>query len=142
MSVMPSGCRAIGGRAWITAAATGAATLAVAATPLDRSETVDTLHGVFAGAGYVTLAATPLLAARPLRDLGHRRLAVAGLAAGAVSTAALALSTTSLPSGLFQRLGLTVTDAWVVVSAVAIAAGTVGRPSRPARRLLGKSSSL
>src|SRR4051794_31795517 len=48
--------RAIGGSAWITAAATGIATLAVAATPLDWNHTVDHLHGVVAGIGYVTIA--------------------------------------------------------------------------------------
>jgi hypothetical protein len=124
--------RVIGGRAWTTAAATGLATLAVAATPLERSDTVDTLHAIFAGAGYVTLAATPLLAARPLRELGHRRLAVAGVIAGAVSAASLALTTTSLPTGLFQRLGLTVTDVWVAASALATASGVVGRAAADA----------
>jgi len=35
---------AVPGRAWITAAATGLSALAVAATPLDRSATIDRLH--------------------------------------------------------------------------------------------------
>ena len=52
---------------WVAAAATGVATLAVAAAPLEHSATTDRWHGVFAGIGYATLAATPLLAARPLR---------------------------------------------------------------------------
>ena len=67
--------RVVGGTAWMAAAATGIATLAVAATPLDHSATVDTWHGIAAGIGYVTLAATPLLAARPLAQHGHRALA-------------------------------------------------------------------
>jgi len=50
--------RVVGGAAWLTATATGIATLAVSATPLDRSTTTDTWHAVFAGIGYVTLAAT------------------------------------------------------------------------------------
>lgn len=111
------------GWAWATAAATGIATLGVAATPLDRSATVDQLHGLFATIGYVTLAATPLLAARPLARSGHRRLSRFGLAAGATSAVALALTVTPLPTGLFQRLGLTVSDVWVVATAVAIATG-------------------
>jgi hypothetical protein len=115
------------GRAWMTAAATGLATLAVAATPLDRSDTVDRLHAVFAGLGYVTLAATPLLAARPLLALGHRRLAHAGLVAGTTSAVALVLTTTDLPTGLFQRAGLTVTDAWIAASALAMATGSIRR---------------
>ena len=115
--------RVVSGPAWITAAATGLATLGIAATPLDRSATVDRLHAVCAGIGYITLAATPLLAARPLARHGHRTLAGWGVAAGAVSAASLALTTTGLPTGLFQRLGLTATDLWIAASAIAIASG-------------------
>ena len=111
---------AVPGRAWITAAATGLATLAVAAAPLDRSDTIDRLHGIFAGIGYLTLAATPLLAAKPLFAMGHRRLARSGLAAGITSALALALTTTGLPTGLFQRVGLTTSDAWIIATALAI----------------------
>jgi hypothetical membrane protein len=126
----------IGGRAWITATATGLATLAVAAAPLDRSDALDRWHGVFAGIGYVTLAATPLLAASPLLAAGHRRLAGSGIAAGITSALALALTTTTLPTGLFQRVGLTVSDAWIVASALTIRRGTtpasrVGPPRSP-----------
>jgi hypothetical membrane protein len=115
------------GRAWITAAATGLATLVVAATPLDRSETVDQLHGIFAGIGYLTLAATPLLAAAPLLAMGHRRLARFGVAAGLTSAIALALTTTGLPTGLFQRVGLTASDAWIIASALAMMRGALHR---------------
>jgi len=69
----------VGGAAWLTAAATGVATLAVSATPLDRSSAVDTWHGLFAGLGYVTLAATPLLAVRALLQQGHSGLAGLGV---------------------------------------------------------------
>jgi Protein of unknown function (DUF998) len=116
----------VGGAAWVTAATTGVATLAVAATPLDHSAAVDRWHGVFAGIGYVTLAATPLLAARPLIRQGHRALARLGLVAGAVSALSLILTTTPLPSGLFQRLGLTAGDVWIAASALAIAVGRIG----------------
>ncbi len=132
----------VGGAAWLTAAATGVATLAVAATPLDHSATVDRWHGVFAGIGYVTLAATPLLAARCLAgrhsESGHRALARLGVAAGAVSGISLILTTTALPSGLFQRLGLTAGDVWLAASAIAIITGRIAvrapSRSRPARR--------
>ena len=123
---------AVPGRAWIAATATGLATLAVAVTPLDRSQTIDRLHGVFAGFGYLTLAATPLLAAAPLAAMGHRRLARSGVAAGAASAVALVLTTTSLPTGLFQRVGLTVTDAWIVASAVALRRWSHDRSGQPA----------
>jgi hypothetical membrane protein len=115
----------VSGRAWTTATVTGVATLAVAVTPLDRSDTIDRLHGMFAGIGYLTLAATPLLAAGPLRAMGHVRLARCGVAAGIVSAVALALTATDLPTGLFQRVGLTVSDAWVVATAIAIRRGAV-----------------
>jgi hypothetical membrane protein len=111
------------GRAWVTAAATGVATLAVAATPLDRSKLVDGLHGVSATVGYVTLAATPLLSAQPLFRRGHRALAGAGLVAAFVSAVCLALTASPLPTGLFQRLGLTASDAWIAATAVAILRG-------------------
>lgn len=112
--------RSMAGRASaLAAAATGIATLAVAALPLDRSPSVDRWHGVAAGVGYLTLAAIPLLAAPALRRGGRSRLARAGVAAGATSLAALGLSATALPTGLFQRVGLTVTDVWIVASAVA-----------------------
>ena len=54
----------------MTAVATGVATLAVAALPLDRSASVDTWHGVAATIGYVTLAATPVLSAVGCADAG------------------------------------------------------------------------
>jgi hypothetical protein len=120
----------VAGRAWVTAAATGFATLAVAATPLDSSDTVDRLHGLFATLGYVTLAATPLLAARPMARAGQRRLARFGIAAGLTSTIALALTPTSLPTGLFQRLGLTASDAWIVAAALAVTTGRLSAPRR------------
>ena len=120
--------RVVDGPAWVSAVATGVATLAVAALPLDRSPTVDTWHGIAAGVGYVTLAATPLLAARPLAAQGSRGLAASGIAAGVISAVGLALTTTSLPHGLLQRVGLTASDAWIAVSAAAILTGRVVTP--------------
>ena len=68
---------ALDGWAWTTAIATGIATLGVAAVPLG-APTRDTVHGCLATAGYLTLAATPLLASprvRARRDglHGHER---------------------------------------------------------------------
>ena len=116
----------VGGAAWVVATAAGIATLAVAAFPLDRSASLDPWHGLFAGIGYVTLAATPLLAAGPLLRRGHHALGALGLVASLVSGAALALTATDLPTGLFQRLGLTAADVWIAGSALAIAVGRVG----------------
>ncbi len=57
---------AIDGPAWIAAGVCGVATLGVAAAPLGAA---DTAHNITATLGYVSLAATPLLAAPVL----HRR---------------------------------------------------------------------
>ncbi|WP_158412510.1 DUF998 domain-containing protein [Ilumatobacter nonamiensis] len=113
--------RDVGGPAAMAAAVAAGATVLVACAPLDRSSTVDRLHGLFAGIGYLAVSATPLLAAPRLFERGAQRLAAAGVAAGAVSTVALAASLLGAPTGLFQRIGLTTADAWIVACAVAIA---------------------
>jgi hypothetical protein len=78
---------------------------------------------VWATIGYATIAATPLLAARPLVELGSDVLARLGVVCGVVSATSLALSATSLPTGVFQRIGLTAADTWIVISAAMIVAG-------------------
>ena len=119
--------RRLDGWAWVTAALAGIATLLVAATPVDRAATVDAGHALSAGVVYVTLAATPLLAAGPLARSGHRLLAGYGLVAGTVTAVSLALTATSLPNGLFQRIGLMTADTWIMASAVLMMAGGLGR---------------
>lgn len=108
--------RLVGGGTPVRAAATvaGLSTLAVAAFPLQQTEggTGDTLHAAAAGVGYLAMAATPLLAARPLRSSGRRTAGAASAAVGAVSAAALITSVTVGPTGLWQRIGLGVVDAW------------------------------
>ena len=113
--------RALPGRAWVAAAATGIATLGVAATPLDRSPLLDNLHLAAAGAGYITLAAVPLLARKALIAEGHGRLAAFGTAMSAVSAAALPISIVVSQSGLFQRIGLTAGDVFLIASVPVIA---------------------
>ena len=119
---------ALPGPAWVTAAATGIATLGVAALPLD-GWAGDQAHAVAAGIGYVTLAATPLLAAGPLGDLGHRRATVASRVIGIAALACLAGTTVADRSGLLQRMGLTLGDLWLVAAAVGILRGGYGRPA-------------
>jgi hypothetical membrane protein len=129
---------ALAGPAWIAALTTGVATLGVAAFPLDHSSTIDSVHGVFAGLGYVTLAATALLSVRPLLRRG--RTAWAGLAAvtGGASAIALALTLGGPSHGLAQRSGLTAGDIWVVASAIAIRRGFWRRaPARPTGSISG-----
>lgn len=108
--------RAVPGPAWLAAAATGVATLGVAATPLDRSALIDGLHVVAAATGYVTLAAIPLLARRPLIEIGQRGLARIGTVMAAVAAVALPLSLAVSETGLLQRVGLTAGDLFVVAS--------------------------
>ncbi len=91
---------AVPGPAWITAAVTGLATLGVAGFPLDVSPTLDLVHGGFATLGYVTLAATPLLAARPLAASGHPRAAIASAAIGVASGLVLAATVLGPAHGL------------------------------------------
>jgi hypothetical membrane protein len=114
---------ALPGWSWLTAAATGFATLGVAAAPLGRSHSGDTLHGVFAGAGYVTLALTPLLAAGPLQRAGRAKMARVSIAVGTAAGISLLATTATGLNGLFQRLGLTIVDVWIVVTAVEILRG-------------------
>ena len=107
------------GTKWAVTVA-GLATLAVAALPLTREPggTQDLLHAVAAGTGYVAMAATPLIASRALKRLGHDRAAAASVVVGLVSVAGL-VGTLLVEdrSGGLQRLGLTVVDAWHVAAA-------------------------
>jgi len=106
--------RALAGPAWLTAFATGLATLAVAGLPLGVA---DDAHRVAAGIGYATLAATPLLAARTFHSAGQRRWAAWSVACGVTSALLLAASVGGPVHGLTQRAGLAATDAWIVVTA-------------------------
>lgn len=117
-------------RCWPFAAVNGAATIAVAATPLERSELVDALHSVAAATGYLSITALPLVAAPILADLGHRRAAAASVAVGAVAGAALVATNLTEANGLFQRIGLTAGDAWL--AAVGAALWSASRRAAPA----------
>jgi hypothetical membrane protein len=108
---------ALGGRAWMTAFATGMATLGVAAAPLG-SPTSDTVHAWFATAGYATLAATPLVAAPRFARYGRHAWARAS-ALTAIGSALCLVATIAGPAhGLFQRLGLGLVDIWILVTAI------------------------
>ena len=113
--------RALPGRSWIAAATTGISTLGVAAAPLDHSSLVDGLHASAAGIGYVTLAAVPVLARKALIAEGHDRLAAFGVAMATVAALALPTSLVVPQTGLFQRVGLTAADLFLIVSAPAVA---------------------
>lgn len=99
----------------VAATTSGLATLAVACTPLSRDggTTVDSLHYVSALVGYVGQAASPWAGASLLpRPALSRALSVA------CATALVASIVDAEHAGLWQRLGLTLVDAWFVVLAV------------------------
>lgn len=114
-------------RCWPLALANGLATVAVAATPLDHSSTVDLLHGLSATVGYLTITAVPLVAVGPLRRQGCPRAAALSVLAGAVSGGCLVLTASAEAKGLFQRVGLLSGDVWLVAAAGAL----LGRRLRP-----------
>lgn len=92
----------------------GVSTLAVAALPLQRDAggPGDLAHAAAAGVGYVAMAASPLLGAAGLRRQGRRTAAAVSTGVGLASVAALVASVTTGPTGLWQRIGLGVVDAW------------------------------
>lgn len=99
------------------------ATFAVAALPLHRSTAMDRGHGVAAFVGYASLAAIPLLGGLALRRADRPGLAAASFAASGLVALFLVFSALVDADGLFQRLGLTVGDLWLVAAGVAILAG-------------------
>jgi hypothetical membrane protein len=119
------------GSAWKAALATGLAALGVAAFPLDASSTIDVVHGGVASVGYLTLAATPLLAARALAASGHRRAAAISVVVGVVSGLCLAATVIGPGHGLVQRIGLTLSDGWLVASALWMLCGGRAGPREP-----------
>lgn len=116
-------------RCWSIAAVNGAATIAVAALPLEHSASMDTWHGVAAGVGYVSITVLQLASAKPLRETGHDRAAALAIAGGVTSGLCLVATTVSDANGFFQRLGLTVGDVWLVAAGLALF-----RAGRAARR--------
>lgn len=109
--------RDLPGPAWIAVVAAGLASVGVLATPLGETARIDDVHGFFAVAGYVSLAAVPLLAAGPLGASGLA--GAAGVSVTVAIGAGVCLAATAFDAvpGLFQRVGLTLLDAWVAGAA-------------------------
>lgn len=109
-------------QAAVTTSAVG--TLAVAALPLtpEGGTTVDSLHVVAAAVAYAANVLGPIAA---VPHLGSRRARRASCVLSAAIAAAL-VGSIALDdvTGLLQRVGLTMYDAW----AVALALSVVGRP--------------
>ena len=111
--------------AWPLPVVNGAVTLAVAALPLGGA--YDNAHGVAAGLGYLTLAAVPVAVGRRPRSVAF----------GVVSGVCLLLTVALDRDGLFQRVGLTVAQAWVAVSALALLRSPTRSSTTPRGRARG-----
>ena len=109
--------RVLGGGAWMAAAAAGVAAFGVAAFPLGQPGN-DAPHAAFAVTAYAAVAAIPLLAMPVMRAAGRPGWARFSLATGMVSAGFLLATAAGAAPGLFQRVGLTVADLWIVPSAV------------------------
>lgn len=109
---------------------TAVATFGIAALPLGRAGG-DQPHAVAAGVAYAALAATPLLAARPLARRGEHRAAKVSFVTGIAVAGALAASVV-LPRGvgLAQRVGLTAGHLWILISAVRVLRANDSQSSR------------
>lgn len=105
------------------AAANAFATLGVAAFPLGGSGG-DHLHAVAAGAGYITLAALPALGADVFaRDDQHSAARASRVLALAIAAALTMSAAGTSHAGFFQRLGLTLGDAWIIATSLWILRG-------------------
>jgi hypothetical protein len=104
------------GPAWVSAVATAGFTLAVAATPLGASVR-DVIHGTFASLGYVTLVGVPVLASRTFARNARTGWVRYSRATAVAAGSCLLASALGPMHGLFQRVGLTVGDVWLVAVA-------------------------
>jgi hypothetical membrane protein len=110
--------RSVPGPAWLFAVGTGVAVLGVGAFPLG-TPTSDAVHGLCASVGYVCLAVVPLAVSLPVKAQGHTRALWLSVVAGVVTGGFLIATVMVGPAhGLTQRIGLTVGDTWVLISAV------------------------
>lgn len=104
----------------VAVTASAVATLGVAAFPLtaEGGTPTDTLHNVAAGVAYAANILGPIAAAPHLRSTAARR---SSYALAAVMTAVLVGSVTLDDlTGLLQRTGLTLYDAWAVALALTV----------------------
>lgn len=92
----------------------------VAAFPVDGSARGDGIHGLFAAIGYVTLALMPALAVAPLRRAGRTGAAVASVWVAVVVALTLIGSAGNDRSGMFQRMGTTTGNLWMLAAGLAL----------------------
>lgn len=109
--------RVVGTPSSIALALNALLTFGVLTTPLEHSTTIDRLHTLFAASAYVALALASLLAALRFRQRGWSKAAALSAGVGVITAASLAATGIAEWSGLFQRIGLTVSDVWMMAVA-------------------------
>jgi hypothetical membrane protein len=114
--------RLIGWPAALTLGINGALMVGIALTPTGGSPDTDRVHAVLALLLYASLAAIAPLAAMALRRHGAV-VALGSLAVGVVTLAFLSASLGETRSGLLQRIGMTITDAWLIAIGIAAITG-------------------
>lgn len=123
--------RTYGAPTAVAACTTAVATAAVAAVPLEGPGG-GVPHAAAAGLAYAALAAVPLLGGLALRErdegsTARRRVAWSFAAAAVTGTSLAASALAPTHHGLLQRIGLTVGDAWLIASALAVLGASRGR---------------
>ena len=101
--------------------------LGVLLTPDGLSSSTDFLHGGFAMFVYLSLTLAGPLAALTFRRRGMSYWALISLLVGTITAVSLWISLGETRSGLFQRLGLTTTDLWLMAVGIAFATGRFSR---------------
>jgi hypothetical membrane protein len=94
----------------------------IALTPTGGSADIDFVHAMLALLLYISISVAAPLAAIVLRRRGNV-VALVSLAVGLATLAFLSASLGESSSGLLQRLGLTITDVWLVVIALGAVSG-------------------
>lgn len=116
--------RAISPATGLAAGVTALATLGVGALPLGSS-VGEVPHAVAAGGAYAALTLTPIAGASALRRSGRAGLARLSMVVGVASGVLLAASSSGTSmTGMLQRAGLTLGDAWIASTAIAVARGS------------------
>lgn len=114
--------RLIGTPAAVALGLNAALTFGVLLTPLGRPPGNEFLHGAFAVAAYLSLSLVGPLAAAAWR---RRRLTLSmvSLTVGLITMVSLWASLGDTTPGLFQRLGLTATDIWLMAIGYGVVVG-------------------
>ena len=121
-AAMTAGLVAYGVTAPIFARVVGDELSKPAAFALDISDVIDKLHAASAFGTYVSLTLVPILASRALKKRGYIKTSRASIAIGAIAGVSFAASLLGPAHGLFQRVGITTVDVWLVGAAVVILA--------------------